>query len=135
MRAKFNFDNFKVIRTLVDLESYSQNSENPISSKINIKGIQNRDEKTFQLDLALMIEDTDSTLKIKVFTRSQFHYESDLENLLDFFSKNAPAIVFPYIRSYITTLTAISGLTNPITIPTINLTDECNCLKNNILVI
>lgn len=37
-----------------------------------------------------------------------------------FFNVNTPAILFPYIRAYVTALTALSGIP-PVVMPTINL--------------
>ncbi len=44
---------------------------------------------------------------------------------------NAPAILFPYIRSYISTLSTLSGL-SPIVLHTLNLTSLKDELLDNI---
>ena len=49
-----------------------------------------------------------------------FEFDEDLTNKQLFFSQNAPAILFPYIRAYISALTALSGIPT-ITLPTLNL--------------
>ena len=53
---------------------------------------------------------------------ADFYFEKGIEEkqLNNYFYINAPAILFPYIRAYITTLTSLSGL-KPIILPTLNL--------------
>lgn len=46
------------------------------------------------------------------------------------FYKNAPAIIFPYVRAYVTSLTVLSGI-EAINIPTMNLSSIADDLKNN----
>ncbi|MDY4753237.1 MAG: protein-export chaperone SecB [Prevotella sp.] len=43
-----------------------------------------------------------------------------MNNLLNFICINAPAIIFPYIRAYVSTLTSLSGIPT-IIMPTINM--------------
>ena len=47
-----------------------------------------------------------------------------------YFYTNAPAILFPYIRAYISTLTNLSGY-KPINLPTLNLTSLREDLEKN----
>ena len=47
-----------------------------------------------------------------------------------YFYTNAPAILFPYIRAYISTLTNLSGY-KPINLPTLNLTSLREELEKN----
>jgi preprotein translocase subunit SecB len=50
-----------------------------------------------------------------------FEYDTEDEKLLlNFLSVNGPAIVFPYIRSFISSFTALTGF-DTITLPTLNL--------------
>lgn len=43
------------------------------------------------------------------------------EELSNYFYVNAPAIIFPYIRAYVASVSALSGL-SPINLPVMNLT-------------
>ena len=47
------------------------------------------------------------------------------------FCINAPAIMFPYIRAYISTLTALSGI-DTVIVPTLNMTSLAKELSENI---
>lgn len=46
------------------------------------------------------------------------------------FYKNAPAIIFPYVRAYVSSLTVLSGI-DAVNIPTMNLTSIAEDLKEN----
>ena len=49
----------------------------------------------------------------------EFDSEISEENKTSFVNSNAPAILFPYFRAYISTLTSLSGM-QPVILPTIN---------------
>lgn len=53
-----------------------------------------------------------------------------MDNLGMFFYTNAPALLFPYIRAYISTLTNLSGF-EPINLPTLNMTQLGKELEQN----
>lgn len=48
-----------------------------------------------------------------------------------YFAVNAPAILFPYIRAYISLLTSLSGV-GTVLLPTLNLSSLSKELLNNI---
>jgi preprotein translocase subunit SecB len=78
------------------------------------------------------IEDANKTFKIEIDAIANYIFNKSigLESLNDFFYINAPALLFPYIRAYISTLTNLSGL-KPINLPTINMTRLGQDLKKN----
>ena len=72
------------------------------------------------------IEDENNSLNIKIETIGLFEFDSDIENYKNvFFSQNAPAILFPYVRAYISTLTSLAGIP-PVILPTLNLSNRNN---------
>jgi preprotein translocase subunit SecB len=89
----------------------------------------------FILDLQVEIRDVDANFHIELKTESLFSYPEDA-NLEEYkkglFVLNAPAIVFPYVRAYISNLTAQSGMPT-LTLPTLNLGSIGEQLKENIL--
>ena len=54
-----------------------------------------------------------------------------MNNLLNFICINAPAIIFPYIRAYVSTLTSLSGIPT-IIMPTINMESVGRQLREKI---
>lgn len=77
---------------------------------------------SLQLDVALKdTSDNDSTA-IALLLEAVFTFEETpaLADIPDYFYKNSIAIVYPYIRAFITNLTATANIT-PLILPLLNL--------------
>lgn len=86
----------------------------------------------FYLELIVELSDDTDSFEAEVHAIGSFKFAGNNDEMLsNFFIINAPAIIFPYIRSYISTLTANSGL-KTINLPVMNLTSIGKKLKNNI---
>src|SRR5690606_16421424 len=108
-----------------------------IDINFNPEGIVKKSVSQFLLKIAVTIKDDNNHFNINILTESIFSYSSETdvdENIGSLFSLNAPAIVFPYIRAYIASLTALSGMP-VLTLPTLNLSQLGGALKKNILVV
>ena len=129
--SKFKFNNFVVLEShflIVERGDYE------FSFKFKPSGKVYPSLGQFELYLDLQVREKNNLLKINVKTTSYFSYEEEgslTEN--KFFTTNAPAIVYPYIRAYIATLSAQSGI-GTITMPAMNLSPLGDILKNNISV-
>lgn len=89
----------------------------------------------FILDLDVDIRDINGNFHIELKTESLFNYpeDADLEEYKDgLFILNAPAIIFPYVRAYISSLTAQAGMPT-LTLPTLNLAIIGEQLKENLI--
>jgi preprotein translocase subunit SecB len=128
--AKFQFKGFFINRSLIE------QSGNEVSQDISIsfdpKGIVNKEQKTYQLQLGAKIEDKTKALNVEIEAVANFIFDTqiDEDTLKSMFFINAPALLFPYLRAYISSLTALSGL-KPITLPTFNLTGLGKDLERN----
>lgn len=60
----------------------------------------------------------------------QFNQEISLETIPDFFYANSIAIIFPYIRAFVSTVT-LQANTDALVLPTMNLTALKDILKEN----
>lgn len=88
---------------------------------INPKGLYSKHNKSFDLELDLRVESEDKNLSINVIGIASFEFKEQLDgNPSSYFMTNAPAIAFPYLRAYISSLTAQSGI-EAVILPTINL--------------
>ena len=78
-----------------------------------------------RLEMTADINDEHNALVIKIKTQGFFEFDSDLEQKEKdvFFRTSAPAILFPYIRAYITTLSSLSGV-KPVILPTLNMSQR-----------
>lgn len=131
-KASFSFVEFKVLQSQF---KFSDNVSNELSLNFNPSGKHFIKTNIFKLFLSVHVQlmpdnkdfieiDTEATFAIKTGT-------TGIEDLMKFFVINAPAIVFPYIRSYISTLSIQSGC-KPILLPTLNLIGISEQLRMNI---
>ncbi len=88
----------------------------------------------FQLQIQFEATDANNQAEIKLTTLATFTYANipSVENS-PFLLQNAPAIVFPYIRAYISTLTTQAGIP-PIVLPTLNLSGLAELLQQHIVI-
>jgi preprotein translocase subunit SecB len=103
-----------------------------ISFKAAGKVIQEISEFRLYLDTIIRDEETDFLIDVKSVSRFSYPDDANLSEYTDsYFTLNAPAIVFPYIRAYISGLTALSGMAT-LTLPTFNLSALGEELKHKI---
>jgi preprotein translocase subunit SecB len=128
--SKFQFKGFNIIRSLI--EKKEARPAQKMSLSFNPRGLINRKNSTFQLNLGVKIGDEDKVINIEIEAVAVFYFDSqiDIQTLDKLFYVNAPALLFPYIRAYITTLTTLSGF-EPVTLPTLNMTELGSDLKKN----
>ncbi len=72
-------------------------------------------------------------LNIKTTAEFIFEDQATLENLPTYFFSNSIAIVFPFVRAFVATLTTIANV-KQIILPILNLTSMQDILKNNTVV-
>lgn len=128
--SKFQFKGFKITRSLI--ERINEDQSKKLSLNFSPKGTINKDAGVFQLTLGVNIEDESKTLTIEIEAVADYDFDKEIskEELNNFFYLNAPALLFPYIRAYISTLTNLSGF-NPINLPTLNMSRLGEDLKKN----
>lgn len=105
-----------------------------IDLNFDSKGLIRTSSSVFVLTINVLINDVEDKFSINILSESEFSFSKDIDIKKykeSYFVINAPAIVFPYIRSYISALTALSGMPT-LTLPTLNLTNIGKQLRNNI---
>ena len=132
--SKFQFKGYRINRSLIELDENS-NFEN-LKIWFAVSGLVKRVENLFILNLSVKIKNDESNLKIEVDTIANFLFEKveNIDDISSFFYNNSSAILFPYIRAYISTLTNLSG-NRSITLPTMNLTNLADELRANTTII
>lgn len=130
----FKFVNFLVKESHIVL---NEHGEFKISVDFNPKGYILKSLNQFHLELNIEVKEESDRFNIKLSTIAVFEFDSEID--IDKYSSslfivNAPAIAFPYLRAYITNLTAQSGLFT-ITLPTFNLSGLAENLRKNIVII
>ena len=132
--SKFQFKGYRINRSLIELDENS-NFEN-LKISFAVSGLVKRVENLFILNLSVKIKNNESNLNIEVDTIANFLFEKveNIDDISSFFYNNSSAILFPYIRAYISTLTNLSG-NRSITLPTMNLTNLADELRANTTII
>lgn len=130
-KASIQFLNFFVKESYI---SFKEIGEYKIKIDFNASAFVKKSTTKYHLIIESVISEESGKLNIRVLSESIFDFDDqisfeDLKNGL--FTKNAPAIVFPYIRAYISSLTAMSGVPT-LNLPTLNLTALGDDLKKNI---
>jgi preprotein translocase subunit SecB len=127
----FQFKNFFIDESYIRI---SEGAKEDLKLEIQPSGTHFKNTNNFRLILVVSIKDKDGNFECRIVSRGEFVFNNADENLLDYFCLNAPAIIFPYIRAYISTLTNLSTAGHPITLPTMKLSLK-ETLKSNIVVV
>lgn len=112
---------FKLDRVLILESSIKRNPKNmgDFAMDIDPSGLIDHVSNTYTLKLDVVVNDSNDSFTAKVSAIGIFYFKTeDKLSLCNYFYTNAPAIMFPYIRAYISSLTALSGL------PAVNLPVE-----------
>lgn len=127
--SSFQFLGYKVLKSFIEIKN-SKTKE--LTINFEPSGIINKPKGSFFLNLVVYIFDDQKNINIEVAIKGEFSFKDGDEHLKNFMLVNAPALLFPYIRSYITALTALSGVP-AVTLPTMNLTGLSKKLSDNIV--
>jgi preprotein translocase subunit SecB len=130
IKSSFKFEKYNILRSLIDRKADFPSKSLQIG--FEPKGTHFKEDNRFELFLGVRVEDESKNLLIEVDASATYLLEGDVAEkmLKTFFYLNAPAILFPYIRAYIATLTTLSGMA-PINLPTLNLTKLALELERN----
>lgn len=137
--SKFQFDGYKVTKSLI--VSDDVNNLDDLVINFDLKGEVITKENKFILNFNVNIRNDNSEIfKIDIDSIGIFRFSEEIQinsnenNINPLFYINAPAILFPYIRAYISTLTNLSDI-KTINLPTLNLISLAEKLKSNIEVL
>lgn len=126
VKSKFQFLGYQITESIIKIAE-----DIDVSDNINVNfeqtiGVDEGDHK-MRLTMTAVVTDANNALDVKVTSNGYFQFDSDIDDNMKevFFCVNAPAILFPYIRAYITALSSLSGVA-PIIIPTLNLSVRKN---------
>lgn len=132
-KASIQFIGFQVKESYI---SFNEISEYKIKIDFDASGKVEKSINKFFLSLKAIVSEEQGKFNITINSESIFNFDEEIledEVSKTLFSKNAPAIVFPYIRAYIASLTALSGMPT-LNLPTLNLTQIGESLSKSIVV-
>lgn len=124
---KVIFEEFKLKRT--------PEPQGEFEMSISPFGTYNPEKKVFQLNLLVDLNDDIGSFELHLNIVGVFNLSDNYEFSIDdnLFLLNAPAILFPYLRSHISSITALSGM-DTINLPVMNLTFLGKKLKDSIVI-
>jgi len=134
--AKIQFLNLQVTDVTLKANTYDQGSTEEIKSgpfKINVHA-GNPEEKAFGISFQIELTNKAENFNLKVKAIAHFMTDSDITDDFmnsDFVLISAPAIAFPFLRTFISNITLNSGY-NPIVLPAFNFVAMAKHLKEKI---
>lgn len=120
--AQFRFLDFKVVKSIyqIDTQKFKQGGKLDVNFKFPTE-LDFAQKNLISFPMEVLIENADKSLRIQVGIIGIFESDVDLTKEKSFVEISAPAIIFPYIRAYVSNLTSMSGI-QPILLPTYNMT-------------
>lgn len=127
--ALFSLENYSITECSFNLNGVS--SMDKFSIEFNPLGFYNQDNSTYELQLEIdIIFGELKIINTKLHAIYRFKEQLEIEGIPDFFYSNCIAIVFPYIRAFISTVSLQANI-RPIIIPTLNIQPLGEVLKKN----
>jgi len=122
LEAQFRFIDFRVMKSIyqIDAQKFKQGGKLDVSFKFPTE-LDYTHDNLISFPMEVLIENEEKTLRIQVGILGIFESDVDITKEKSFIEVNAPAIIFPYIRAYVSNLTSMSGI-QPILLPTYNMT-------------
>lgn len=129
-KSAFKFNGYLVKHSEINLSEYIPDGE---ELKIDIEPSGVKKGKNFTLTLKIHLYDGKGLLDVNAEILGYFTFKEEEDEISKYFTTNAPAILFPYVRAYVSLLTSLSGK-GTINLPTLNLSGLAGELWDNIKV-
>ena len=129
-KAVFTLTNYQFEKVTIDL---TRHTSKDLLLDFDPKGVFIHQESVYELTFVVTIFVQGQTVPfVSVQCKGWFNFEnlSSLEAIPDYFYRNAIAILFPYVRAYVSLVTTQANVPGVI-IPTLNLSGLEDSLKNN----
>lgn len=123
-KADLKFKYYRIGKSKIELDIKAPRIEGDTEISI-INATRRLSDNEYEIELDTTVVNDSKTMDIQVSMTGYFDVNPDLdEEKKELLIKmNAPAIMFPYIRAYISSLTGLSGLV-PVIIPPINMSKD-----------
>lgn len=132
-QASFSLDSCRFVEFSFKLDKAI--SKDNIEIGFNPSGIFDKENHSFELLFKIALkEEGKNEAFIKITNKSVFVFDESVNSLSDvpsYFYANSIAIVFPYIRAFVGTLSQQAYSIEPITLPTMNLFNLKDVLEGN----
>ncbi|MCZ8297729.1 protein-export chaperone SecB [Flavobacterium sp.] len=130
-KASFSIESYKFDKVMIDL---SNQKTNDIFIDFKPEGVFNGNDGTFELTFNFLALDSQETIvpfvEIRCVGLFKFENVNSLEEIPSFFYKNSIAILFPFLRAFVSIVTVQANI-KPIMLPTMNLGSLEEPLREN----
>ena len=121
MNIKTDYESPLVLKNIIITEGHFKRNEDSLENlelKVGVShDVERLSEREYKITLELNVADPEE--KLSVFVKGMAIFETKQENQM-LIERNTLAIMFPYFRSYVSTLTTQTGMT-PIVLPAMNI--------------
>lgn len=121
MNIKTDYESPLVLKNIIITEGHFKRNEDSLENlelKVGVShDVERLSEREYKITLELNVADPEE--KLSVFVKGIAIFETKQENQM-LIERNTLAIMFPYFRSYVSTLTTQPGMT-PIVLPAMNI--------------
>lgn len=137
-QARFRFESYNILDFSFNSSNYG--GEDDISLKIDPTGVFYVKERKYLLEIqfcAFRKENSIENSFVSCRLQAEYIFSEQVTNLEDvpaYFYANSIAIVFPYLRAFISSLTIQANL-KPLILPTMNLTSLSNPLREHTTIV
>lgn len=127
--AKFKLDNYAFTKAELD---FSERKPRNLTLDFIPNGTFHTINKKYELTFSFMAKDSEGNIVVSVNCNAIYSFigVEKLEDIPAYFYVNSIAIIFPYIRAFVSTLTLQANIP-PIVLPTLNLSKLETVLKSN----
>lgn len=130
--AKFRLKDYKIVDASIHISPDGITGKN-MSVEIKPQSYVSDKELNYKLQFDINISNSENQFSVFASIIGLFEFDSDLDPVAKdkFFKINAPSLLFPYVRAYISTLTSLSGMA-PVILPTINMAETMKSLEESV---
>lgn len=115
--SRFQFEGYIIDKASIALKNKNVGTEMEFRIEPNAQVANDK----MNLTLEVEVNDKEQNLMLNLRVVGFFRYDGEqVKEINQFLYLNGPAILFPYVRSYVSNITALSGLP-PIIMPTLNM--------------
>jgi preprotein translocase subunit SecB len=129
-KAAFSIINYQFDKVSIDLNNHNSKD---LSLSFDTSGIYFNENQNFELRFVVKVaQNTDENPFAVISCKGTFKFENidSFDNIPEFFYRNSIAILFPYVRAYLSLVTTQANVPG-IILPTLNLSNLESELKKN----
>ena len=131
-KASFSITNYQFPKVIIDLDKHINTD---LNVNFDTNGVYDSANSSFDLFFTVKVSNKDQSAPfVEVSCKGVFKFE-EVKNFVeipDFFYRNSIAILFPYLRAYVSMVTTQANVPG-IILPTLNLSHLEHDLKSNTL--